>query len=345
VGALVSIIVPTYNRPEYHEHLYHVFSSQVGVPVDLWLYDDSPSPSEFFTRDLGDSRVHYMWSPDRVSIGAKRNYLIRASKGNVIAHFDDDDRYSPEYIATMVATLEAADADLVKLAVWDAQSAYDGSIWRWDTRTSGGTCFAVTGAGPAVKLVNCTRDDTAVESALLGYGFSYVYRRKAWWQAPFDDLTHGEDIAFIRRLGKLGGSIVLIDDAPDLVLHTLHPQSTSRIYPQTLVWAPPGMMVETEDASDLVSDGPIRYRAGRIYRVVALVKDSHLRGETLRRAQTHGEVLSFVDPADGPEPAPDGYRYVTAVIRPIASGSSPRRVPPPFSAADKSAVVSVTVVG
>ena len=340
----VSVIVPTYNRPGYHEHLYNVFSSMIYPgPTDLWVYDDSPQRSSFFDW-LDDYRVHYLWTPRRVTVGAKRNALVEMSRGDVIMHQDDDDWYSPDYLRWMVGRLVASNADLVKLAVWDAVSAYDGSGWRWDTRLSGETCFGIAGGAPPVRISNCKHDKDAVETALMGYGFSYVYRRQAWELSPFDDVTHGEDVGFVRKLGPLGGSIFLVDDAPNIVLHTLHPQSTSRIYPQTQLWGQP--VTREENAADLPGAGwKIKYKAGKTYRVLALLKDFHEKDETFRRAASYGDVLEFVDPASGPKPAPEGYRYVQATIRATTTGATPRRMPPPFSVIDKSGIVEIHVVG
>ena len=109
-------------------HLYNVFASQTYPFKELRILDDSPGPSMFFA-GLGDPRVHYAWTPRRMSIGAKRNQLISESVGRIIMHQDDDDLYRRQYMATMVGRL-GRDA-LTKLSVWDAKSAYDGSIWRW----------------------------------------------------------------------------------------------------------------------------------------------------------------------------------------------------------------------
>ena len=52
------------------------------------------------------------------TLGAKRNRLAAEATGDVLAHFDDDDLYAPEYIATMVGAMEREGADFVKLSAW-----------------------------------------------------------------------------------------------------------------------------------------------------------------------------------------------------------------------------------
>ena len=47
-----------------------------------------------------------------------RLQAIQHASGDVICHFDDDDLYAPEYIATMLTAMEAEKADFVKLSAW-----------------------------------------------------------------------------------------------------------------------------------------------------------------------------------------------------------------------------------
>jgi hypothetical protein len=351
----VSVIVPTYNRQSLHPQLYSVFCSQTYPNKDLWVYDDSREPSQYMlAMDQNDPRVHYLWSPDRISIGEKRNALVATSPGDVIAHFDDDDLYLPNFLTTMMARL--IDYDLAKLTVWDSVSAFDKSRWRWDTRQHGGSCYAVTGSGPARRVVDFMPDRSALETALLGYGFSYVYPRSSWEKCGgFPDINASEDLVFIRALARCGGRIALIPDCPHLVLHTLHRQSTSNIFPQKKLWGPvdTALMVDADESapkgfwgrlSGHLWGGSFAFSAGKTYRVTALVKNNHPAREIANRAAAYGVVTSYIDPAsDRGAPRP-GYRYVETVIRVTVPGSTPRKVPAPFSAMDKSEIITVTAL-
>lgn len=64
--------------------------------------DDSPSPSPFFS-SLSDPTVRYKHVEEPTALGAKRNALASVAAGTVLAHFDDDDYYSPAYLETMVS--------------------------------------------------------------------------------------------------------------------------------------------------------------------------------------------------------------------------------------------------
>jgi glycosyltransferase involved in cell wall biosynthesis len=238
----VSVVCPTYGRPERHAALYECFRRQTHPDLELLVLDDSPRPSRTL-RAVADTdpRVTYRHVGRRASIGAKRNALARAARGEVLAHFDDDDAYAPGYVAAMVALL--GDADLAKLSAWEALREADGSRWRWDTRSLSEVHWCVDGRGGTRRL-DGFRDDPPggaadfLDATLWGYGFSYVYRRAAWLRRAFSDMDHGEDYEWVRAQRRLGAAMVHAPDARGLVVHALHPASTSRIFPQARLDGP-----------------------------------------------------------------------------------------------------------
>ncbi len=354
----VSIIVPTYNRADRHAQLYAVFSRQ-SAPADLWILDDSPVPSPFFST-LRDPHVHYFHTTKRLSIGTKRNLLVEACGGDIIVQFDDDDLYTPGYIATMVPRL--GDGDLVKLTAWDAISEYDGSIWRWDTTRVLPIVYRVTGSAPPVIIRGMTYNAETADTAEWGYGFSYVFRRDAWKAVGgFDDMNSGEDIAFIRKLRKAGKKLMGVADHPDMVLHTMHRQSTSRIYPQwCLKNCGPVAEAEIEMQSQtaavlsgtaLAEGQKIPLVRGATYDVVANVKHTHTRRQLEGHAGSLGVRVMSLDEnlshAGLGLPAPKlGYRYVRAKLHvgPDAASHLPWKVPLPWSLDDKTRVVRAQIV-
>lgn len=233
----VSVIMPTYARPERHESAYTIFAKSAYSYREMLVYDDSPQPSAFFT-SLHDSRVRYFHSPTRLTIGAKRNALIKLARGTLIAHQDDDDVYAPAYLGEMIKRLGGD--DFVKLSVFNVFDERDGSRWRWDTR--GGALGRVLGAKLSIKIpfVSAFASNASVDSVRWGYGFSYVYRRslctvRGVW---FPDLNRGEDYGFIKRARDVGAQMKQVDDCADLVWHTVHDRSTSASFPQTRLAGP-----------------------------------------------------------------------------------------------------------
>ena len=234
----VSVLCPTYGRPERHEQLHHVFDQQTWPDKDLWILDDSPAPSPFF-RQLGDPRVRYLHSAERMTVGAKRNWLLACCHGDVVAHFDDDDWYAPDYLYIMVGALQREPLDFVKLSVWNAMSEADGSFWQVDTHTLLPKHFVVSSHKPPEEQ-SLSDDEMAAlppetyDGNLWGYGFSYVYRRIVGERTPFLSVDFGEDFEFVKRVRKTSARLGHLGDHADKVVHTMHPKNTAqRIFPQT----------------------------------------------------------------------------------------------------------------
>jgi glycosyltransferase involved in cell wall biosynthesis len=59
--------------------------------------------------------VRYVRLPRRASIGAKRNLACAEARGELIAHWDDDDWYAPARLGWQAAPIVAGDADITGL--------------------------------------------------------------------------------------------------------------------------------------------------------------------------------------------------------------------------------------
>lgn len=188
----VSVICSTMKRQDMHQRLYELFREQTYSNRDLWVLDYSPSPSPFFTR-LQDPIVHYRHTSSHLWIGEARNKLIEMSSGDVVAHFDDDDWYSPGYLTSMLQRLRNADADLVKLGRWMEKRKSDGQRRLYEAR-------------------NLLLQD------VWGWGFSYVYRRYAATKVSFPP-TNLEDYSFVRGLWAAGLNTALVDDGLEWAEH------------------------------------------------------------------------------------------------------------------------------
>lgn len=230
----VSVIVPTWERPDRHANLYTAFHHQSYPLKELLVFDDSAEPSPFFA-GLDDPEVVYRYSPSRISQGRKRDELCAMATGGIIAHFDDDDYYAPVYLSTMVEGL--GDADFVTLTRWLSWRELDRTLWDWDTATLDGTSFVVAGATTACPPIDI-RSHVAdpqdwVNRNSLGFGFTYLYRRSVWGPTVFGDTQWGGmDYDFAAGAQAAGAQVVLLGGDGSLVLHVLHGANTSNIFPQ-----------------------------------------------------------------------------------------------------------------
>jgi len=195
---------------EYHPSIYTTFNELRYPNKELLVHDDSPVVSLFFSK-LNDPRVWYQHSQNRLSIGHKRNELIKLSCGEIIQHLDDDDWYAPEYTEKMLNHLW--DADLVKLTVFNIFDENNRLKYLWDTRSTGLNLISIF-----------TRLPTK-----WGYGFSYMYRKNLCNTIKFPDINLGEDCEFIKRARSVNARLKGIEDCPNLVLHTVHKKNTSLI--------------------------------------------------------------------------------------------------------------------
>jgi glycosyltransferase involved in cell wall biosynthesis len=100
----VSVVVPTYNRPDFFELIMRNWE-RIDYPeekLELIIYDDSPKAKK---PQINDKRISYYIIPNKVSIGQKRNLLASAAKHEYIVHMDDDDWYPPESVACRIRIL------------------------------------------------------------------------------------------------------------------------------------------------------------------------------------------------------------------------------------------------
>ncbi len=202
--ASVSVICPTRNRPERHPGLYDVFQQQDYPNADLWVLDDSAVPSSYLQHiSARDMRVHYVHSTAPMTIGAARNAMLQRCLGSIVAHFDDDDWYAPNYLSSMVRQLVETDADLVKLAAWTDRDDCDGRHSVYDGHKQS-------------------------DNDLWGWGFSYVYRRYVATRVSFpEEKVQGggnvcEDYPFVLGLRAAGLKTVLVEGRTTLAEHVWH---------------------------------------------------------------------------------------------------------------------------
>ena len=113
-------------------------------------------------------------------IGSLRNVANGCTACDIIAHWDDDDWSHPNRLAEQVALLQSSGAECV---------VYTDMLF-WDTRF-GHFCGAWLYTNPA---------------PVFSLGSSMLYWRSAWEARPFDDINHGEDGRFMRKIKTVGVS-------------------------------------------------------------------------------------------------------------------------------------------
>jgi len=226
----VSVITPTGGRAAFLAQALEHFRSQDYPHLEWLILDDSPEPDRAFLA-LREPNIRYCHDAGvRLTIGEKRNKLVELATGEIIVHFDDDDFYAPCYISRMVDSLLENEADLINLRGWHLFDQRSGFFGYWDLMQKEGAHYHCGPSGTSLLLLNADNNQEFANSH-LGFGFSYVYRKKIWEAGEFPHKDFNEDGEFALQ-AAVQFNVFGVYDTADNCLHVLHPDSTSRCYPQ-----------------------------------------------------------------------------------------------------------------
>lgn len=229
IPGMVSVITPTRNRSAFLNRATRYFQDQTYKNIEWHILDDSDHPSDTLS-NLASDNVFYTHSNQSLSIGEKRNILIDNSRGEFIAHFDDDDYYSSTYITSMIDSMSETDADLINLRSWFLYDARSDFFGYWDLMKKSGLHFRCGSRG--VSRVDFTDDNNEnLKLSHLGYGFSFLFKRKVWDRVKFPSINWNEDTEFSVEAGN-HFNIRGVKDTTGRCLHILHSNSTSSCLPQ-----------------------------------------------------------------------------------------------------------------
>ena len=203
----VSIVIPTYRRPEMLAGTLATCLAQQGVEnerIEIVVVDNDPAQSARGTVDAaaarsGAARLRYVAEP-RPGISHARNAGVHQAAGQYLAFIDDDEEAEPGWLAAFLGTIRRTGADLVVGPVYprlaEPADAYMRHTYTRDAGVPTGTRL----------------DDWG------GIGNSLLDRERcfAGSEQPFDPrlgLSGGEDALFLHQLRRRGGTIVWCAEA------------------------------------------------------------------------------------------------------------------------------------
>lgn len=116
IEGLVSVVIPTYRRPDKLERAVESVLSQTYSDLELLLVNDNV-PGDEFTQSLikrterykNDSRFHLLMQEKHINGAVARNFAIKQAKGEYVAFLDDDDWWEPNKIEEQVNVLTHLD--------------------------------------------------------------------------------------------------------------------------------------------------------------------------------------------------------------------------------------------
>ena len=107
-GPLVSVVIPTFDRPGYLRLALTTAVKQSYANLEIIVHDNaSPQDVASIVAEFNDPRVLY--TRNDTNIGQTRNILaaLKRASGKYIALLGDDDLWSLDFIASLVAPMEA----------------------------------------------------------------------------------------------------------------------------------------------------------------------------------------------------------------------------------------------
>jgi glycosyltransferase involved in cell wall biosynthesis len=103
---LVSVVMATFNRPQYLRAAIDSVVEQAGVELELIIADDgSDAPARDLLRRLERPPVRVLWLAHCGNPGAVRNAAVRAARGQYVAFMDSDDVWLPAKLERQLASL------------------------------------------------------------------------------------------------------------------------------------------------------------------------------------------------------------------------------------------------
>jgi len=164
---LVSCIMPTSDRREFVPQAIRNFLAQEYPARELIVLDDGRDS----VADLipPHDNIRYLRLDRKSTIGAKRNIACELARGELIAHWDDDDWMAPAWLSSQVRVLRDQQADICGLDKVFFYAPEARRAWQ----------YVYDGRAPWI----C--------------GGTLCYRRDLWRSAPFADINVGEDNAFV----------------------------------------------------------------------------------------------------------------------------------------------------
>jgi glycosyltransferase involved in cell wall biosynthesis len=104
---LVSVCTPTFNRRPFIPTMIECFKNQTYPKnrIEWIIVDDGTDKVRDLVEAANIPQIKYFELPDKLPLGAKRNYMHTKCTGTIIVYMDDDDYYPPERIEHAVDKL------------------------------------------------------------------------------------------------------------------------------------------------------------------------------------------------------------------------------------------------
>lgn len=114
---LVSVILPTYNRPEMLKEAVSSVFDQTYQNFEIIIINDNGVDVNNIIAEFDNTRITYIHHSHNKGLASARNSGLGIARGKYIAYLDDDDIFYSTHLETLVNFLESSD---YKIAYTDA---------------------------------------------------------------------------------------------------------------------------------------------------------------------------------------------------------------------------------
>ncbi len=106
--ALVSVIIPTYNRPTYLKEALKSAVQQTYQNIEIIVSDNcSPENPQLIVDSFQDSRIQFWRNASNLGAFVNTMNAFKKAKGNYVASLGDDDLWKEDFLEKLVPPLEA----------------------------------------------------------------------------------------------------------------------------------------------------------------------------------------------------------------------------------------------
>jgi glycosyltransferase involved in cell wall biosynthesis len=200
---LVSIVIPTYDRPEYLRQALASAVAQSYTNLEIIVHDNaSPRDPAPVVAGFADPRIALYRNPRNLGVTGNFVAALAKASGKYVAILGDDDLWDGEFVASLVRGLEAHPEAVVAFCdheVIDEHGQVDPAISDKTTRRFGRHLLSEGVYRPFDEIALVRRSICIVSAAMM--------RRDAadWWDLP-PELYMGDDLYLAYMAVLTGGA-------------------------------------------------------------------------------------------------------------------------------------------
>jgi glycosyltransferase involved in cell wall biosynthesis len=119
---LVTVVMPTWNRPQLLLEAIASVDAQTFPSVEIIVVNDGGMGVQHLLSGLALRRpLTYLAHQENRGLAAARNTALQHARGRFIAYLDDDDRFLPTHVETLIAAAERTGYAVVYTDAWEVR--------------------------------------------------------------------------------------------------------------------------------------------------------------------------------------------------------------------------------